>query len=630
MITDNKPIKKTVKSRKQAPALNRSKWWNEPQDTLFQAVFGVVNRIQESQVGRRINNFNYAKLYQDLNLLSYYGGFYSNNRTVNSSQNRAQARCTYNIIKSCIDTVSAKVSKDKPKVQFLTEEGDYSLQTKAKKLTQYVSGLFDQTKSYEIGQQCFVDACVFGTGVAHVFETDDGNIGVERVFIEELFVDEFEGMYGEPRQIHRQKLVSRDVLKEQFPEQAQKIATASRKVVQSGNSFSSEDADQILLIESWHLPSGSDAKDGRHTLSIDNACIFEEEYTKNYFPLVFIRWNKKQLGFWGWGLCEELVGIQLEINKLLRSIQIAQDRMAIPRVFIENGSAVSDDHMTVNAIGAVIRYTGTPPTFSSGTTIAPEIYQHLESLYKKAYELSGVSQLSAMSTKPAGLNSGVSLREYQDIETERFIIIGQQYQNFFVDLAKIMIDMAKDLYSDNNKLTVKVVGNKFVETISWKDVDMNSDEYSLRGFPISILPSTPAGKLQAVQELIQAGWISQDYGLSLLDFPDLDEYVSVQTASLEYTRLLIDRMLNEGKYTPPDPYMNLQLAAQLTQAEYNRAKLKKNIPEANLELLRTFIKDVQSIQGIGQQAAPPEATPQGRPQLAPQSDLIPQKAPGQQ
>lgn len=626
MVATKTPLKGTIDNGNKKDAENlSSKWWLEKDDNLYKAVFGITERLNNAQSVRFTNAIRYARLYENVDILSLSTGFYNRLNT----SNLPNTRVSYNVVKSCVDSAAAKIAKNRPKVQFLTEEGDYTLQKKAENLTQYTSGLFDQTSANQINQQLFVDAAVWGTGCGYVFKTDDSNIGYERVFAQEITVDDVEAIYGKPQSMFRTKLVSKDVLKEMFPKFKREISKATVRPQQSGSDVLT---DQIKVKICWHLKSGPNAKDGKYAICIDTCTLFSDDYQKDSFPFVFFHWNNKLFGFWGQSLAEELAGLQLEINKLLRSVQIAQDRMAVPIIFIESGSGVSDDQMTVNNIANIVKYTGTVPTFMVPPAIAPEIYAHIETLKNNAYEITGISQLSASSKKPDGLDSGVAIREYNDIESERFVLCGQRYEQLFIDLAKLMIDVSRDIYEDKGNISVRVRGNKFIKTIDWKDVNLDEDQYSMQAFPISMLPSTPAGKFAMTQNLIQAGLISNDYALELLDFPDLNEYTSLATASLNTTRMLISQMLDDGKYTPPDPYLNLELALNEAHTTYLRSLQKKNIPEKNLDLLRTFMQDIIEIQNKANPPVPqtPIAAPpqQGQAPIAPVSNLMPQRVPG--
>lgn len=592
----------------------KSKWWAQPKDEVYRHVFGVVNAIEQNQSYRSLRNIQYARLYSNMDFKGFYGTQFS--RTLNPllSSNRV----TLNVIKACVDTAGAKIAKNKPKPLFLTDNGDWSQQTKAKNLTKYVEGLFHSEGVYEKAQQIFTDGAVWGTGCLKIFKDEDyGQVKVERVLIDEIKVDDSEGMYGEPRQIHQTKYIHREVLADMFPEYRVKIYSATGGIKDEGTQSSS--ADMIKVIESWHLPSGDGAKDGKHAISIENETLFEEEYTKNYFPFVFWRWSPRLFGFFGSGIPEEIRGIQIEINKHLINIQRAQHLQSHPKWLVENSSKVNTAHLN-NENGGIIKFTGTPPESFVPPAMSAEIYQHVENLYNKAFEIVGITQLSATGRKPSGLDSGVALREYNDIESERFVLAAQRYEQMFLDIAKIAIDLSRDLYKDNKKLEVKVKGKKFIETIRWKDVDLDEDKYVMTVFPVSQLPSTPAGKLQFVQELIQSGFVDPEYAISLLDFPDLDSYVNIKTASLDDTRMLIEKMIEEGEYQSPEPYINLEYALYLTQSSYLRAKMR-NVPEERLELLRRFMDECQAMIGVA--AAPPIAEPIAEPEAPPTSDLLP-------
>ena len=318
----------------------------------------------------------------------------------------------------------------------------------------------------------------------------------------------------------------------------------------------------IKVVESWHLPSGKtkDEKgksikhDGKHTICINNKTLFEEEYTKNYFPFVFFRWNEKPIGFWGLGLSEQLQGLQLEINKILRTIQVSMHLCSIPKIFVEASSKVVTAHLN-NKIGGIIKYAGTPPKYEALGSIPPELFTHLDRLYERAYEISGVSQLSAQSLKPGGLDSGKAIREYNDIESERFMEVGQRYEKSFIDAAQIMIDLAKECYEEKGEFKVKIKGKKFIETIDWSEVDMEEDKFLMDIFPTSALSNTPSGRLQDVQELLQAGFISKEDGMKLLDFPDLEGTMSLINAGIEDIEHMIEQMIDKGNYQTPEPYL---------------------------------------------------------------------------
>ena len=604
----------------------KSRWWREDENNMGMNAYAVANKIKENQSYRLTNNLRYARLYSNLELLGLQAGTYA--RTVG---NGVEQRVTFNVIRQCIDTVSNKIARNRPRPLFLTSGGDWKLKKRAKNLTKFIDGLFDMQRVYPTANQCFVDACTFGTGVMHIY-SEDSKVCFERVLPDEILVDDAEGIYGDPRQLHRTKYVHREMLLDvEGLSEGAKIAILDAPVGMPGDNTSVYAGDLVAVVESWHLRSSPKAKDGKHCIAIKGVTLFAEDYDKDYFPFVFFRWAPSIIGFYGTGIAEEILGIQLEINKILRNITKAIALVALPRVFVENGSQVNTAHLN-NQVSAIVKYTGKPPVFDTPTGMNNEVYAHLDRLYNKAFEIVGVSQLSATSKKPSGLDSGVALREFNDIESERFAVIGQRWEQFFIDIAAQAVDNATDLYTHENDLEVKVPGKSFIEKIKWSEVSLPNDAYIMRCFPSSILPTTPAGRLQVVQELIQGGFLSKEEGLALLDFPDLERQLNLSNAAIDDVMEQLEKIVEDKKYDTPEMYQNLQLAVKLGQSAYLKAR-NDNQPADVQELLRRYIDDCQIMLNEQSAAVAPAAAaanpasaviaPIAQPEAPPVSDLLP-------
>lgn len=592
-------------------------WWSLPEKEVYTSVIPYLKTLEQGQAYRRLQFIQFARLYQNQDPV----GNLSANRLDNNITNPSNYWASYNVVRSCIDTATSKIAKAKPRPVFLTEGGDYAQQNRAKKLTQYLDGAFDQMKIYTKGAQVFRDGGIFGIGAMKFwFDKECGEVQCERVLIDEIMVDDSEALYGKPRQMHHRTYVSRTALAAKYPKHKAAIMAAPRALPDLPTQSTTPDL--IRVIESWHLPTSKENEDGLKTLCIEGATLECIEYTKSYFPFVFWRWDNRVSGFWGLGLAEELFGTQLEINKLLRNVQLAQHLVAVPRVFIQNGSLVSSK--LDNNIGAVIKYSGAiPPTFHTPQAMSGEIYNHIRWLVSSSYERTGISQMSATSQKPAGLDSGVAIREYHDIESERFMVVGQRWEEFYLECAKITIDLTRDLYEAGAKPKTKVAGKEFMDTVDWKSVSMPEDQYVLRCFAASILPTTPAGRLQKIQELYQAGFIPKEWAAKLLDFPDLKDFTNAVQASNDLAQKMIDKILEDGEWVSPEPQMNLQEALTLAQLRYILAKLN-NVPEENCSLLQRWMEQIKSMLPAKPQIVDPmQQMPLAQPEAQPTSDLMP-------
>lgn len=572
-----------------ADGLDKDKWWLSKGNDLAQNVTAFVSHNDKQQSYRSSDNLKFARLYGNYEILGLDA--YSYSRT-NTSYNTTH-RVTLNVIQSMIDTVVSKITKNKPRPNFLTEGGDFSLQQKAKRLTKFVDGIYGSTNYYQHAEKAFLDACIFGTGAVKVF-TANGEIKCERVFIEEIKVDDTESYYSEPQQLHQVKYVHKDVLMAMFPKHAKQIEQVDyTQDNYPGSNARLRTRQMIKVTESWKLASSKGKSDGKHAITINEHTLLEESYTKTYFPFIFFRWGERPVGFFGQGLAEQLIGLQLEINKILRTIQVSMHLVSVPKLLVEASSKIVTAHLN-NKIGGIIRYAGTPPSYAQLGSIPPDLFSHLDRLYARAYEISGISQLSAQSAKPSGLDSGKALREFSHIESERFLSVARRYENSFIEAAEMMIDIAKDMYANNKDLKIKAKGSKFIETIKWSEVDMEEDKYMLDIFPASALSQTPAGRLQDVQDLMAAGFIGKEDGLKLLDFPDLEAANNMLNADAQNLDRLIEQMMEKGEYFPPEPYQNLENAIRKMQQAYLMYRMQ-GAPEEKLELLRQYMEDAQGL-----------------------------------
>lgn len=565
-------------------------WWKSTEPE--KAVFAYLNYLEQQQATTSADNVKHMRLYGNYE----YDGLFSNRFIAESTS--VVNRVTLNIIQSMVDTAVSKITKNKPKPYFLTDEGDFTLQRKAQKLSKFAEGQFYSTDMYELMPRVFQDAAIFGTGVLKIFRTEDG-ISAERVFVDEIKVDNRESMYGEPRQMHQTKWIHKDVLIAKFPNKKTAIESAANIRANSSTVVSCE-GDMVKVVESWRLPSSKKAKDGKKVITISTDTLDSEVYCKSYFPFVFSRWNERPLGFWGQGIAEQLTGLQLEINKILRTIQISMHLVSVPKLFIEASSKIMTSQLD-NKIGSIIKYAGTKPEYGQLGAVPAELFTQLDRLYQRAFEIIGISQLSAQSAKPSGLNSGKAMRTYSEIETERFLACAKRYEQAFLDATEIMLDYAKDIAEETKNYSVKVPGASFMSTIEWKDVDMDEDKYMMQIFPTSALSSTPSARLAEVQELMQAGLVSKEDGMKLLDFPDLKAYYNMTNSGVEDIERQIELMVDKGEYQTPEPFQNLAYGVKKMQQAYLMYR-SQGAPEDTLELFRQWMSDANELMN----PAPPE------------------------
>lgn len=618
--------KVTFKTKDVSNDLVLTQWWLEKNsDKAAGHMIGSAAYLKESQAYRYRQAAIYARLYGNQSLWSFAG---QNLTKMDQTIGLPQERPTFNLVQSVTDTLVSRITQSRPQPVFLTDNGDYKQRTLAKKLNAFVLGEFYQMKAYELVSQALRDALVWGTGCLHVFETPDAKVGLERVICTELLVDPNEAMYGDPRQLYRIKLIDRDVLEANFPKLKEKIKVAAKGYPDNSADTSKTVSDLVMVVEGWHLPSGKNAKDGRHMLACSSGMLVDEPYTKDCLPFVFMHYSKRQLGFWSQGVAEQLMGTQMELNSILYTISRAIKLVGVPRVFQEDGSKVVAAHHN-NEIGVIVKYRGTKPSYEVAPCNAPELYAERDKLIQYGYQQSGVSALQASSQKPAGLDSGEAIRTYDDISTDRFASLSRNYDNVFIDLSYQIVDKAHDIAERDGKYSTVYPQRNGIKEINLKEADLVKDSFIIQCFTQSSLPKDPAGRLQKVTEMIQSGMISIQEGRRLLDYPDLDQVEKLANAAEERIFQILDDIIEKGKYTPPDPFIDLNLATQLT-VQYINLYSQAKLEEEKRDMLTDFFNQLNTIKAA---AVPPPApapnAPQANPQPLPQSPLVPNANPNQ-
>jgi hypothetical protein len=228
----------------------------------------------------------------------------------------------------------------------------------------------------------------------------------------------------------------------------------------------------------------------------------------------------------------------------------------------------------------------------------------------------------------AGLNSGEAIRTYDDISTDRFASLSRRYDNFFIDLAYAVIDLAKDICEREGAYSTVYPNKNGTKEIDLPKASLLQDPFVIQCFNMSSLPRDPAGRMAKVTEMIQSGMITIKEGRRLLDYPDLEQVERLANASEERIFQILDDIVEHGKYTPPDPFMDLQLANDLTVQYYN-LYVGAKLEESRAQMLRDFFDQVQDMK----QAAMPPPMPAGpgapggapaaAPQKLPSSPLVP-------
>jgi hypothetical protein len=553
-------------------------WYQETEEKVHSAVFDHVRGLEQEQASLHRANQCHAQFYsnrEEPGLVGTDGLGYSRRRW---------SGVTENVIQSVIDTAKSLIGKSKPKISIITEGANWDLQQLARQLDKFTFGMFQHLDIYELMPEIFRDACIFGTGCLRLIsDGDKGELTAERVLIDNILVDEGEvPAGGMPRQLHHVRKVNRTVLIGMYPDFEEEIETSSTDHLELG-SYRAVDSDMVLVVDSYYLSPGGDSP-GRFVRAISDATLEDMEWTKKYYPYIFYRWSNPVTGWYGQGLAEGLLGFQIRINELNDFIKQAHDLIAVPRVFVEQSSRTLKPQLT-DEIGHVVNYTGRPPTFFTPQALNRETYDRVSALKQSAFEFAGISEMAAHATRPEGIEAAVALRELSDNQSQRFSDQQARYEQAYVELAQLIIDMVRDM----GKKPTTFVSTRFVEEIDWPEADFDKHKFTLRAMPSSILGETPAGKKQTIIEFGQYGIpLSPAEIRRLLDHPDLEQSDMLAKAKLEQIHWVIGK-LSKDEWVQPDAFMDLTLGLELVNAAYLNSMMA-GAPEETQELFRQWLE----------------------------------------
>ncbi len=569
-------------------ALKIGSWWKADDAQRADAVLRVAEALKEQQTERYQMNLMHARLFGNNDLSSFGGRTYTSALVQNS-----QTRIAINIVASAIDTLAAKIAKSRPRPSFQTAGGSWSIQQKAQRLNSFMEGVFYEAKVYTVTILQFLCACVFGTGAVKIFLNDANRLELENAFIDELYVDDADGKYGKPRQLFQRKMISKDVLLEAYGDTKERIEAINGAMAPEDCASELGYSDQVEVWEAWHLKSGHKATDGKHVIAIRGCELHCEEWKHDFFPFAFLRFKKRILGFWGMGVAEILTGIQVSINRTIRSIDEQIRRKGKGRIFVQKGSKVLPSHLT-NGIADIVEYLGLPPQVDNANAVSAEEFMYLKDLVQQGFQEVGVSQLSAGMKKPSGLDAQVAIREFTDIESERFAPLSQDWDQNFLNIAEICICLVREDAGKGYK--VRLPNKRYIVDIDWDDIDLKKDDFIMQMFPVSSLPAHPGARYQKVKEMFQDGVIDLATFKKLMDFPDIKAESDLGNAAMDDVACVIGYILDDAKphFEPPDQYQNLELLISMATASLLYAK-HHGAEEERLEMLRQLIDEAAEL-----------------------------------
>lgn len=595
-----------------------------PHDLVFQA----WKRIGRMTQARRAQDLYFASLYEDTELAVAMLG-------QSIGEFTPQTLAT-NVCRPQVDTYTARVCKNKPLPMGLTTGGSYSEQRRAKALSQFYAGILDEAKFWDTRQLRRRDSGIFGSGFA--LNWREGRvIHHDRFLPFEVRVDPRDGFHGRPRVIFIGRWVDRLVLQEQYPDFAEEIENADSRDEHANWTIGiDETSDVVLVLETWHLPSGSKAKDGRHVIAVSNCTLRNDEYSRQRFPISKNDFSPPVFGWFGDGLVKQLRGLQFEVNSV--GLRLQEREYLMGTYVLREANSELDYESVDNGTLTEIVYSGREPKFVEPAAAHPQTLEWYSMLRNEMpAQITRQSQFSTRNQLPDGLSgSGKSQRVYLNNEEEGFAPQMHDDEQDVLDTCWQFFDLAEEIYEETGKepsdgeetddgpymvqVEQREHGQTLLKDLSYADVRIDREKFTLRIFPTNFLSGTPEDKFATVKEIMDAGLLSEDEAAILLDFPDTQHVMNLRTAARRLIERLMEKLKNsrspDRDYVYPEPAYNLDLCIALGQQNYLEGILD-GVPPKNLKWMIQFAIDAADMKNgrtlqprpDGTSAAPPMGAP---------------------
>ncbi len=431
-----------------------------------------------------------------------------------------------NVLKSCVDSSVSKLAQTKVRPFINPLNGTYATIQSARATQVYLDQAYDKLKIYKLGVLTIRDAEIFDYGVAHINE--------ETQTVDRLFPWQY---YFDPAEYAYKKLTRVAIERQWYPLYSLKDKIKDSTELQE--KLKTSPASTACYLIYYNL------RDKLKYEYADGIFIKESKLESDTVPFEDLFYNEPIKGHYSISMVDNLYSIQTEIDTLSQMIHTATLLNPANTIFVQSGSDIKKS-MISNQIGAMYEYTaqdvaGQPITISTPRPIDPMYIQLLQMWETKAYEVEGISQLSAQSKKPAGITAGVALTTLQDVESERHQVVLNSLISFYMNIAIKMIA----LFPGNEDILPKKFGRV---SIKWKDIRKQVDDFDIQFSASSSLSKDPETKMKQIEKLIAMQFINKSVASTLLEFPDLEGAYSIMTASYDACQKIIQRAIEDEEY----------------------------------------------------------------------------------
>jgi hypothetical protein len=592
------------------------RWYMAKRGEVHDAVKLHVDFIRVQQQEQRREARHFLDLYSSGNVAGLGSSTPRDNLLAYLATGRASTR--FNLSAAICDTAVSMIAHAPAVPQYMTTGGDFSLMRKAEKRSQVLQSQINNLAT-DLLPRAFLDATKVGSGFIWGYLDDDGVPALERVHMNEIFVEHADGINGNPRSIHRVYLRSKELLKakygEKFAADIEKAPQPSDDTIKALFLDTKGSQDMVEVYESYHLRSIRDRKrdhDGRHTVCLANVDLLDEKYEHDQFPCEKVDYRERDFGYFGSGLVEATRDAQVRVNELIATVARGQNLGSTLIVANPDGGDLKVKHEQIsNELMLIMDFDSAvgPPQLMKWDGTLDDLQQQIDLEFERVLMVEGLSAQQVNGEGAGKGLSGVAVRASDDVQSRRLVSPTKRFQSFCIGVAKLLERLNDDAVEEADEGGYEVRGRvmqgrrTFLQSTKWEDLAIPVGQADIVMAPMSALPTTPQGKWAAVQEWIGSGFVSKQYAMSLLQFPDIDAYADVELAHLDMAQWQIEQML-EGKSVIPFPRQDLMMAQDLVTKSELKAIMMGAPPEV-VDAFESFLVQCSALIVAAQPPAPP-------------------------
>lgn len=466
-----------------------------------------------------------------------------------------------NVIASCIDSLTSMIASKMTRPYLSGVNTTYNERQILQQAQQFFDIFIDRENLNEVVTEAFRDSCIFGNGFIFI---DGRNKKVMKALPWQVIYRPAEKTYGKiTRCLYERK---------QYPATLLPYKTNAEYVTYS-----------IFY----------DVLDHQEVHLVNNEIKEVLKYNADEIPFIQLNYTNPVYGRDATSVVDLLYGIQMKIHDLYQTFTEAARKNPAQVFLVPKGSDIKATSLT-NELGQVLQYNpiegvNNPVQGFTPNFIGEQYMSTINQLKNDAYELTGVSRLSAQSQNPLGADaSGRALQTMNDIESERFEVQQRAVINAYVNVIYKCIECfnPEDLILPEDLNKAPITWEALQKLVNKTKVEFSATAY---------LSKDPSTKLEQIQAMVSNGWLNNRQAISLLGIPDTESAYSYVNCSYNAVQEVINEALYNEDYTIPD-YIPIDMLKQeiLTTLLSLRAVQNEN-NMASIERLQKLYKEACNI-----------------------------------